>query len=85
MFTFGDSFADPYGITFHRFVIARDDIRLGHSNGEAKKNLGSTGLQFWDYGTLLPDLIQDTVNYRYGILRAGWQYLDENHEWDEMD
>jgi hypothetical protein len=34
---------------------------------------------------MLPDLIYDTENYRYGIVRSGWQYLDKNHYWNELD
>ena len=85
IFKTGDSIMDQNGITFHRIVLDSDDICLGHANCKVKNCLGDTELQFWDYGTLLPDLINDTVNYRYGILRTGWQYLDENHVWNEMD
>ena len=72
LFKTGDSIVDQNGITFHRIVLDSDNICLGHANCKVKNCLGDTDLQFWDYGTLLSDLINDTVNYRYGILRTGW-------------
>jgi hypothetical protein len=74
-----DSIDDVYGISFHRVILESEDIYLGYADGPVNHHLGTTDLSFWDYGTLLPDLIFDTANYRYGIVRIGWQYLDMNH------
>jgi hypothetical protein len=34
---------------------------------------------------MFADLIDDPVNFRYGIVRSGWRYLDSEHEWSEHD
>jgi hypothetical protein len=85
VFSHGDSIDDPWGLTFHRVFLRSNEICLGYANGPVKTCLGRTGLPFWDYGTVLPDLINDTLNYRYGIVRSGWQYLDNGHEWNSLD
>jgi hypothetical protein len=80
-----DAFVDRHGMTYHRVSLAPEEILLGVVDIGFSNSLGDTGLVFWDYATLLPDTIHDTINYRYSILRSGWQYLDAKHEWSEHD
>jgi hypothetical protein len=70
------------------FIVAlgQDDICVGYAKSTTvKQTLGNTGLPFWKYSLVLPDTINDTVNYRYSIVRDGWQYLDRKHDWSEHD
>jgi hypothetical protein len=51
--------------------------------------VGDQEYPFWDYGLLLPDLLRpqmdDRNDYKYGIVRSNWQYLDHKFEWNEFD
>jgi hypothetical protein len=83
----GDYVNDPHGLTYHRvnLVTAEEEYCFGKSHGEFSSTLGNLNLSFWDYGLMFADLIDDPVNFRYGIVRSGWQYLDSEHEWSEHD
>jgi hypothetical protein len=81
-----DSVDDAYGLTYHRVHQAEQEICFGRVDGDDfEKNLGHLNLPFWDYGVLFPDLIEDTVAFRYAIVRTGWQYLNVKHEWSEYE
>jgi hypothetical protein len=81
----GDFVDDPYGLTYHRVHLAEEEICLGVVDGESTKTLGGQALPFWDYGLIFPDLIEDIVNFRYGVMRSGWQYLDKEQKWSEHE
>jgi hypothetical protein len=86
VFLLDDSNNDELGFTFHRVALGREEICVGSAKSTTvKQSLGNTGLLFWKYGLVLPDTINDTVNYQYSIVRDGWQYLDEKHDWSEHD
>jgi hypothetical protein len=81
----GEKFVDEYGPTYHRVLLADQEIHLGTVGVAFNIELGGLGLRFWDYATLLPDTIHDTLDYRYSIERSGWQHLNAGHEWSEFD
>jgi hypothetical protein len=83
--TEGDVFDDQYGPTYHRVKLVDEEICLGIVGGVFIETLGPNELSFWDYATLLPDTIHDTVDYRYSIERSGWQHLNAMHEWSEFE
>jgi hypothetical protein len=66
-------------------VDLASEICLGTIQGGLKHTLGDQQLPCWDYGLLFPDVIGDTINYRYGLVKSGWQYLNEKYEWSEHD
>ncbi len=81
----GDEVDDKYGLTYHHVHLVDTKICLGVVNGDFTCNLGEQQLAFWDYRIVLPDLINDVMVYRYGIIRSNWQYLDKDHWWNEHD
>lgn len=90
LFDGGNSILDDvYGLAYHHVVLAADDICLGSLEDELSPILGIHRLPFWDYGLVLPDILQEgmdiTPGYRYAIVRSNWQYLDRVFEWNEFD
>jgi hypothetical protein len=81
----GDEVDDRYGLTYHRVHLVDTEICLGVVHGDFTCHLGEQQLAFWDYGIVLPDLINDVTEYRYGIIRSNWQYLDKDQRWSEHD
>jgi hypothetical protein len=81
----GEVFEDQYGPTYFRVRLVDEEICLGVVGGVFEQSLGPNALLFWDYATLLPDTIHDTVDYRYSIERSGWQHLTTQHEWSEFE
>ena len=78
-----DVLDDPYGLAYHRIHLREYEDCFGRVNGDFTQSLG--GLPFWDYGIVLPDIIEDVQVFRYGILRSNWQYLDRNCNWSQFD
>jgi hypothetical protein len=81
----GDSVTDMHGMTFHRIKLVEEEVDMGTEAEGLSKVLGKEQLSFWGYGIMFPDLINDINNYRYSILRSGWQYLDCEHKWSEHE
>jgi hypothetical protein len=81
-----DVMEDEYGLSYHRVQLHQNEICLGAMNGEFKDSLeGDHNLQFWDYGIVVPDILDASADSRYGILRSNWQYLNQYCEWSEFD
>jgi hypothetical protein len=69
----GAAVDDPFGLTYHRVHQAEQEICFGKVDGEVfEQSLGHLNLPLWDYGILFPDLIEDTVTFRFAIVRTGW-------------
>jgi hypothetical protein len=80
---------DVYGLAYHSVTLVAGDTCLGIVNEPFTKLVGDQEYPFWDYGLLLPDLVRpqmdDRNDYKYGIVRSNWQYLDRKFEWNEFD
>ena len=82
----GDSISDPFSLTYHRVSQVESEICFGKDGSDKFKNtLGDYCLPFWDYGILFPDIIHDTGDFRYAIVKTGWQYLDVDQKWSEFE
>ena len=80
-----DKVVDPFGLTYHRIHSPAHEICFGEVGGVITETIGDDNLQFWDYGLMFADIINDTLEYRYALVRSGWQYLNGNSEWSEHD
>lgn len=77
---------DKYGLTYHQARLVNEEICIGVVDGEFTESLGDMNLSFWDYAIIFPDLIHnDRLEYRYGIVRSSWQYLDKERRWSEHE
>jgi hypothetical protein len=48
-------------------LVTAEEPSEEESHGEFSRLLGNLNLSFWDYGLMFADLIDDPVNFRYGI------------------
>ena len=77
---------DPFGFTYHRVHLElENEICLGKVKENIQDSLCVLGLPFWDYGMVLADVLTDTINFRYAILRTNWQYLDQDRSWSKHE
>ena len=81
----GDCVEDVYGLTFHRVHLLDLEFCFGNHDGLVVETLGEVNLPFWAYALLFADLIEDIENFRYAVVRNGWQYLNAEYEWSEHD
>ena len=82
----GDILDDPFGMTCHRIQRTEQELCLGPADGPRKETISHQNLKFWGCALLFAEEIEDTINYRYAIVRSdGWQYLNGDHEWSEHE
>ncbi len=76
---------DKYGLTYHTVISPALEPCFGKVGGYINQSLGSDNLPFWDYALMFADLVGTIHQFRYAIVRSGWEHLSVNNEWSTHD